>query len=113
VAFYYERADGKDYLSLFTGPPRIKSIGRLAIARGVWHSLEVVIRWSQGADGKVAAFLDGSKTPAVTGTGPNMHNGYHHYLKLGMYRHPEIATENLLAFRDVFIERLKDWPIPE
>jgi hypothetical protein len=27
-----------------------------------------------------------------------------------MYRHPEIATENRLDIRDVFIEHLKDWP---
>ena len=40
-------------------------------------------------DGQVAVFFDGSKAPAVTGTGPNMHNGFQHYLKLGMYRHPE------------------------
>jgi hypothetical protein len=42
-----------------------------------------------------------------------MHNGFHHYLKLGMYRHPEIATENRLDIRDVFIEHLKDWPEAE
>jgi len=43
-------------------------------------------------------------------TGPNMHNGYQHYLKLGMYRHPAIATENRLDIRDVSIEQLKAWP---
>jgi hypothetical protein len=64
-----------------------------------------------GAEGKVAVFLDGSKEAVVTGTGPNMHNGYQHYLKLGMYRHPEIATENRVAIRDVSIEKLNVWPI--
>ena len=39
-----------------------------------------------------------------------MHNGYQHYLKLGMYRHPAIATENRLDIRDVSIEQLKAWP---
>ena len=42
-----------------------------------------------------------------------MHNGYQHYLKLGMYRHPEITTENRLDIRDVSIETLKNWPIGE
>jgi hypothetical protein len=111
VSFNYGRLDGKDFLSVLVGSPKMKSVGRFPLTRGVWHSLEVVIKWSQGADGKVEVFLDGSKDYLVTGTGPNMHNGYQHYLKLGMYRHPEIATENRLAIRDVFIEKLKDWPV--
>ena len=42
-----------------------------------------------------------------------MHNGFQHYLKLGMYRHPKISTENRLDIRDVLIEKLKDWPVVE
>lgn len=113
VSFNYGRKDGKDYLSLLVGSPKMKSVGTIPITRDAWHSLEVVIKWSQGSEGKVDVFFDGSKAPVVAGTGPNMHNGYQHYLKLGMYRHPEIATENLLAIRDVSIEKLKDWPVPE
>lgn len=88
----------------------MKSTGLIPIQRGVWHALETVIKWSQGADGRIAVFLDGSKEPVLTAMGPNMHNGYHHYLKLGMYRHPEIATENRLGIRDVSIEHLAAWP---
>ena len=58
-------------------------------------------------------FFDEAKEPVAVGTGPNMHNGYQHYLKLGMYRHPEIATENRLDIRGVSIEKLKDWPVVE
>jgi hypothetical protein len=111
VSFNYGRLDGKDYLSLLVGSPNMKSVGLLPVTRGAWHSIEAVIRWSPGADGKVAVFFDGSKAPAITGSGPNMHNGFQHYLKLGMYRHPGIATENRLDIRDVLIERLKDWPL--
>ncbi len=111
VSFNYARRDGKDFLSLLVGSPKMKSVGVLPITRDTWHSLDVVIKWSQGDDGRVAVFLDGSKAPAVTGTGPNMHNGFHHYLKLGMYRHPEIATENRLDIRKVRIEKLKDWRV--
>ena len=113
VSFNYGRENGQDYLALMAGSPKMKSIGRLSLKRGIWHSIEVIIQWSQGADGKVAVHFDGSKDPVVSGTGPNMHNGYQHYLKLGLYRHPGIATENRLAIRDVFIEKLKAWPIPE
>lgn len=113
VSFNYGRRDGKDFLSLLVGSPRMKSVGLIPISRGSWHSLDVVIKCSQGADGRVAVFFDGSKAPVLVGTGPNMHNAFQHYLKLGMYRHPEIATENHLDIRDVHIEKLKDWPIAE
>ncbi len=113
VSFNYGRRDGKDFLSLLVGSPRMKSVGLLPITRGAWHSIDVVIQWSQASEGKVAVFFDGSKAPAVSGSGPNMHNGFHHYLKLGMYRHPEIATENRLDIREVFIEKLQDWPVVE
>ena len=113
VSFNYGRRDGKDFLSLLVGSPKMKSVGLLPITRGVWHSIDVIIKWSQGSDGKVAVFFDGSKAPTVSGTGPNMHNAFHHYLKLGMYRHPEIATENRLDIRGVSIEKLEDWPVTE
>ncbi len=113
VSFNYGRRDGKDFLSLMVGSPRMKSVGLLPITRGAWHSIDVIIKWSQGSDGKVAVFFDGAKAPTVSGAGPNMHNGFHHYLKLGMYRHPEIATENRLDIRGVSIEKLKDWPEAE
>ncbi len=75
--------------------------------------INVVIKWSPRAEGKVAVFFDQSKSPSLVGTGPNMHNAFQHYLKLGMYRHPEIGTENRLDIRDVSIEKLKDWPLVE
>ncbi len=111
VSFNYGRRDGKDYLSFLAGPPRMKSVGLIPITRGTWHSLDVVIQWSPDANGRLAVFVDEAKAPAITWTGPNMHNSYQHYLKLGMYRHPDIATENRLAIRDVSIESLKRWPL--
>ncbi len=32
-------------------------------------------------------------------------------VELGMYRHPDIATENRLGIRNVRIEKLTDWPV--
>ncbi len=111
VSFNYGRRDGKDYLSFLAGPPRMKSVGLIPITRGTWHSLDVVIQWSPDVNGRLAVFVDDARAPAITWPGPNMHNSYQHYLKLGMYRHPEIATENRLAIRDVSIETLKSWPL--
>lgn len=110
VSFNYVRRDGQDFLSLLVGSPRMKSVGLIPISRDTWHALDVLIKWSQGDDGRVAVFLDRSKAPTVSATGPNMHNAFHHYLKLGMYRHPEIATENRLNIRNVRIEKLEKWP---
>jgi hypothetical protein len=110
VSFNYRRVSGEDFLALMAGSPKMRSVGLIPIKRGEWHSMDTIIKWSQGEDGKVAAFVDGAKTPVATGSGPNMHNGYHHYFKLGMYRHPQIATENRLGIRDVSIEKLDMWP---
>ena len=41
--------------------------------------------------------------PAAVLDGPNMHNDYQHYLKLGMYRHPDIATANSIFIDDISI----------
>lgn len=113
VSFNYVRLDGKDFLSLLVGSPKMTRIGLIPIRRGFWHSIDVVLKWSQGADGKVAVYLDGAKEPVVSGRGPNMHNGFQHYLKVGMYRHPQIATENRVAIRAVSIETLREWPVAE
>ena len=73
-------------LSLVTGrlTENEERWARFPLREITWHKLDVAIKWSQGDDGQVAVFFDGSKAPAVTGTGPNMHNGFQHYLKLGM-----------------------------
>jgi hypothetical protein len=113
VSINYVCLNGKDFLAVLVGSPKMKHHGLVPLRRGAWHSLDVVIKWSQGADGKVALFEDGFNAPTVIGTGPNMHNGYQHYLKLGMYRHPGIATENRLAIRQVSITKLTEWPVSE
>lgn len=76
------------------GPTHSQKHGPIFIERGKWHHIALVIHWSQKADGKAAVYFDDMSKPVVTFDGPNMHNGYQHFLKLGMYRHPEITTEN-------------------
>lgn len=82
-----------------------QSLGPVFLELEKWHSLAVVIHWSQGADGKASVFLDDHTTAAISAEGPNMNNDYQHFLKLGMYRHPGIATENWIYIDNIEISK--------
>jgi len=98
-------AEGGLKIGLSYGTPQLRDLGLLPVERGKWHSISVVISWSKGPDGKAAIFLDDLTKPAITAEGANMHNDYQHYFKLGMYRHPEISTENWIYIDDVQISK--------
>lgn len=101
--------EGKLAITLTYGPtngtlePRV--VGPVFLERGKWYSITVVIRWSQGPEGKASVFLDDLLEPAMSVDGPNMNNDYKHYLKLGMYRHPRIATDNWIYVDDLAISK--------
>lgn len=97
--------DGKLGIAIAYGPDQSQKRGPLTIEPGKWHSIAVEIHWSQKADGKAAFFLDDLSKPAVVLEGPNMHNDFQHFLKLGMYRHPEIATDNWIYIDDLKITK--------
>ncbi len=82
------------------GPTHSQKHGPIFIERGKWHYIAVVIHWSQKADGSATVFFDDMTRPVKTLQGPNMHNGFQHYFKFGMYRHPEIATDNWIHLKD-------------
>lgn len=88
--------DGRIAIGIEYGPTHAEKRGPIFIERGKWHHIALVIHWSQKADGRAEVFFDDMTRPAYTIDGPNMHNGFRHYLKLGMYRNPEIATDNWL-----------------
>ena len=88
------------------GPDQSQNRGPFFIEPGQWYNLAVEIRWSKNADGRAALFLDDMNQPAAVIDGPNMHNDFQHYLKLGMYRHPEIATDNWIYLDDLTITTL-------
>ena len=44
--------------------------------------------------------------PALTVNGPNMNNAYQHYLKVGMYRHQEIHTDNEIFIDDLNVSKV-------
>jgi hypothetical protein len=83
-----------------------RSAGHVPLERGNWHSISVVIRWSQGTDGKASVFVDDPSKPALVAEGPNMNNDFQHYWKLGMYRHPDIATDNWIYIDDLEISKI-------
>ena len=79
----------------------------IEIHRGVWHKVCVVIRWSQGEDGSATVSLDDAEKPVAEAHGPNMHNAYQHYFKVGMYQHREILSDNWLHIGDVRIRAVE------
>jgi hypothetical protein len=98
-------SQGKLGIGIAYGPDQSQKHGPLWIEPGKWHRLAVDIRWSQKADGQAVFFLDDMTKPVATATGANMHNDFQHFLKLGMYRHPEIATDNWIYVDDLQITR--------
>jgi len=85
------------------GPKQEIKNGPFPIVPGQWHQVMVIIHWSQKADGKATLFYDDLSKPLVTAEGANMHNDFAHYLKLGMYRHPEIQSDNWIYLDDLTI----------
>ncbi len=95
--------DGRLGIGMAYGPDQSQKRGPFFIEPGRWHSIAVEIRWAQSADGRAVLFLDDMNQPTAEFDGPNMHNDFRHFLKLGMYRHPEIATDNWIYLDDLTI----------
>jgi hypothetical protein len=93
--------EGRLALVIAYGPKQSQKRGPLFIEPGNCHRLTAEIHWSQQAEGKATFYLDAPDKPAVVTEGPNMHNDYPHCLKLGMYRHPEIKTDNCIFLDDL------------
>jgi hypothetical protein len=97
--------EGRLAIAIAYGPKQSQQRGPLFIEPGIWHRLIAEIHWSQKADGKATFYLDAPDRPAAVLEGLNMHNDYQHYLKLGMYRHPEIKTDNWIYLDDLTVTR--------
>lgn len=106
IGLGYGRLNGQDLLALFYGSPSPVTVALIPFSRGVWHQLDLEIKWSRTSAGRAAVYLDQSTTPAHVASGPNMHNGYQHYLKVGTYRHPDIDGDAWVNVRDVAISRV-------
>ncbi len=97
---------GRMALGIEYGPTQAQKHGPLYIDRGVWHHIAFIIHWSQNDDGSAQVFLDDMQQPVVTFRGRNMHNGYQHFLKLGMYRHPGIEKASCIQLSRLNIIRI-------
>ncbi len=51
--------------------------------------LSAVIRWSQQDDGQATIYFDEIAEPIAVLQGPNLHNGYQHFLKLASIAIPK------------------------
>lgn len=78
----------------------------LPVKKGVWIKLSFSFVWSNKEDGSLVVNISNMYTHKFYGT--NMLNEYYHYLKIGMYRHPKINTENRLSYRNLSINHIKN-----
>lgn len=106
VALGFGQIDGQDFLALVYGSPEPTTRALLPFRRGVWNRIGLEITWSRGAGGRVAVYMNDSTTPVQVMNGPNMHNAYQHYFKLGSYRNPNIKSDTWVYVRDLQIEKL-------
>jgi len=95
--------EASDVLSITYGTD-YRQLGIFAFAREEWVTVRLDITWSQSERGKLIASLNGVER--ITATGPNMLNGFQHYFKAGMYRHPDINTPNRVRLANVKISKL-------
>jgi hypothetical protein len=107
VGLGYGQLAGQDTLSLLYGAPEPGPNGLIPISRGAWHAISVEITWSTGASGKVQVFVDGGKSPVREASGANMYNTFHHYMKLGMYRQPDIRGDTWIYIGGISIQRVR------
>lgn len=98
--------NGRIGIGIAYGLNQDQKFGPLYLESDKWHSVTVEIRWSRKGDGTASFFLDDMSKPAAVAKGPNMHNDWQHYLKIGMYRHPEIQTDNWLYVDNLEITKV-------
>lgn len=107
IIFGYGSKEGKDFVSLSTGldgsEKGIVPRGLIPITRDTWHSIRMVVTWSQTDTGRVIVYVDGSPSSSFDSKGPNMLNAYQHYMKIGQYRHPEIQAESTIHLKNISI----------
>lgn len=71
------------------------------ITKGEWNDVVVHIKWSEESDGFIELMLNGASVTNGKMYGANMQNYLSHYLKIGLYRNPDIDPTNSVYFSDV------------
>ncbi len=75
----------------------LSPVGAAAITKGEWHEVVAHTSFALDASGFAGVWIDGEPLPHGGGgyaRGRNMYNRAPAYLKLGIYRNPEIRTTN-------------------
>jgi hypothetical protein len=105
IGFGYGVLNGQDNLAFFYGAPQQSTVALIPFQRGRWNKIDLKVTWSRGAAGRAAVHLDGATRPVHVSQGPNMHNAYQHFLKLGSYRQRDIAGDAWIYIRNVQAQR--------
>ncbi|WP_170252885.1 heparin lyase I family protein [Colwellia echini] len=71
------------------------------VNKGKWNRYAFNITWSNDSDGELIFSLNDDALK--TFNGKNMLNNYQHYLKIGMYRNPNINSLNHVEFKELII----------
>lgn len=104
----YGHIDGHDVVSLAYGAPDLVDTKYIPLSRDVWHDMRMVIHWSMDGKGWAQLYMDDLETPFAEAEGRNMHNSFQHFMKLGMYRHPDIQVNSRIQLDDISIHIAKD-----
>ncbi len=73
------------------------------INKGAWIDLKLHIKWSEGNDGFIQAWIDNKMLTNGIVIGSNMLNKASHYFKFGLYRNPTIPYTNEVYYDDIEI----------
>ncbi|MDD9174995.1 heparin lyase I family protein [Aliivibrio sp. S2TY2] len=97
VALYDKYLDGK----LVFGISYNNDFVPIPLKIGSWNKLNFHFNWSNTHNGSLSLRINDHSNFYFQG--PNMHNEYQHYLKIGLYRHPKITNKNHIYFRNLQI----------
>ncbi|HEX9670638.1 MAG TPA: polysaccharide lyase [Thermoanaerobaculia bacterium] len=78
-----------------------RNLGAGAIRRGAWADLVFHIKWSNGSDGFVEAWLDGRPFTRGKQHGATLYGPVANYLRLGLYRPKGVPTNNHVFYDEV------------
>lgn len=97
VLLFDKLIDGKQRFGLNYGDLSVE----LPLIIGKWNKLQFHFKWSTDSNGFLVLNVnDGTEFKFQ---GVNMHNKYQHYLKIGLYRHPQIFGSNHVYYRNLNI----------
>lgn len=103
---YEELADGTTGLGILTRPnvnSQSTLIGEREIQLGQWNDIIFEIKWSMENDGYIQAWLNGGSFTDGKHTAKNMYTSTPKNLKLGLYRGPNVLSENTIYYDEIRI----------